>query len=750
MEVKMDNFIAKSSPEESIRTHTDKLLKCLNDLMYQYGDHFTQAELDIIKLAAEYHDYGKANYVFQKKLRSKSNALHDDNLTENLKNSLETYYKGHKEVPHGYLSPAFIPINELKEKFDKDSLFVLINAIFYHHVRDEFRDDEITDAIENDLLPRLGNSYKINKEYLSSRMVPNSFAGEKNLKKWESYALVKGTLNRLDYVASAGDDFSIELSPLQDGKTLGQIVEEKLTAKWQLREVQKYMKENRDKSLVIVASTGVGKTEAACLWADGSKLFYTLPLKISINAIYKRIYEDTDKEQEGYGFKNSTLLHSDALSFLFNYENDNAPFIKYRQARFFSYPVTVCTLDQLFTFPFKYMGSEIIPSVLKYSKVVIDEIQAYSPKIAASIIYGLKIVSDMGGKFAIITATMPPILEYFMKDAGIQFEKPEKPFLSPLNKRHFVSYIKGDFDYDSIIEDSKTKKVLVICNTVKKACEVYDKVSVSANCHLLHSRFQKRHRALLENAIMAFSKAREETGIWVTTQIVEASLDIDFDILYTEMCPADSLLQRLGRCYRKRNYEGTTPNVLVYDTGNGVGSVYPDKLIYDNSVKYIREFCNNLFTEEEKIEYVDNVYSVKALKDSKYCKELNDRLDMLERLTHTSLSKEEAMKKFREIISVSVIDEDTFCELLKSGRFDYLISQLHSKDVANYRSSLDELMSYTISIDPNYVKIKPDMKSIDSLVDIHRIQSKYEFNEDTLSGKGLLDQSYKDTASNQL
>ncbi len=216
------------------------------------------------------------------------------------------------------------------------------------------------------------------------------------------------------------------------------------------------------------------------------------------------------------------------------------------------------------------------------------------------------------------------------------------------------------------------------------------------------------------------------------------------------MCPADSLLQRLGRCYRKRNYEGTTPNVLVYDTGNGVGSVYPDKLIYDNSVKYIREFCNNLFTEEEKIEYVDNVYSVKALKDSKYCKELNDRLDMLERLTHTSLSKEEAMKKFREIISVSVIDEDTFCELLKSGRFDYLISQLHSKDVANYRSSLDELMSYTISIDPNYVKIKPDMKSIDSLVDIHRIQSKYEFNEDTLSGKGLLDQSYKDTASNQL
>ena len=62
---------------------------------------------------------------------------------------------------------------------------------------------------------------------------------------------------------------------------------------------------------------------------------------------------------------------------------------------------------------------------------------------------------------------------------------------------------------------------------------------------LLHSRFIRRDRNLLEQKIMEFSES-DEVGIWVTTQIVEASLDIDFDILHTEMCTADSLLQRMG------------------------------------------------------------------------------------------------------------------------------------------------------------------------------------------------------------
>lgn len=49
------------------------------------------------------------------------------------------------------------------------------------------------------------------------------------------------------------------------------------------------MNDHKDDNVVVIAPTGSGKTEAALLWLDGEKGFYTLPLKVSSNAIYDRI-----------------------------------------------------------------------------------------------------------------------------------------------------------------------------------------------------------------------------------------------------------------------------------------------------------------------------------------------------------------------------------------------------------------------------------------------------------------------------
>ena len=206
----------------------------------------------------------------------------------------------------------------------------------------------------------------------------------------------------------------------------------------------------------------MGKTEAALLWSNGCKTFYTLPVKVSINAIYKRIcYSEHDGDKYyGYGFgtDHTTLLHSDAANFLTMYDgnDDKANEMKYSATRLFSYPMTVCTVDQLFTFVYMYHGSEKLLATLKYSKVIIDEIQSYSPQIVAKILYGLKLISDIGGKFAIITATLPPVLEYYMNELGISYNKPPVPFLTE-KRRHFISYRKGDFDYE-LIKNAHTRK----------------------------------------------------------------------------------------------------------------------------------------------------------------------------------------------------------------------------------------------------------------------------------------------------
>ena len=173
----------------------------------------------------------------------------------------------------------------------------------------------------------------------------------------------------------------------------------------------------------------------------------------------------------------------------------------------------------------------------------------------------------MGGRYAIITATFPPVLKDFMEQYGLADRCLFADFTEDpdILIRHKVSIQYSEMYLEEIAKQGKTKKVLVICNTVSRAQEVYEKLRErNDSVWLLHSRFIRRDRNLLEQKIMEFSES-DEAGIWVTTQIVEASLDIDFDILHTEMCTADSLLQRMGRCNRKGRRIPELSNIFVYD-----------------------------------------------------------------------------------------------------------------------------------------------------------------------------------------
>lgn len=175
-------------------------------------------------------------------------------------------------------------------------------------------------------------------------------------------------------------------------------------------------------------------------------------------------------------------------------------------------------------------------------------------------------INDIGGKFMIMTATLPRIYKDELEKMGIKFKFGE--FLKPI-MRHKLSINNNSLDNDieNIINKASSSKVLVILNRIDKANELYLKIKEKniENVNVLHSRFIKNDRSNKENSIIAFSKDKEKTGIWITTQIVEASLDIDFDYLFTEMSTLDSLFQRCGRCYRSREYKKNEPNIYVYN-----------------------------------------------------------------------------------------------------------------------------------------------------------------------------------------
>lgn len=555
--------------------------------------------------------------------------------------------------------------------------------------------------------------------------------------------MIKGLLNKFDYTVSAGYENAESAIDLHEKKLVKNI--EKFLNGKELRPAQKFMKMNTDKNLIVIAPTGSGKTEASLLWMNGENSFYTLPLKVSSNAIYLRI-------KENYEYKDVALLHSDAMAvYLREYNGNEDIGEKYERSKMLSQPLTVCTVDQLFRFVYRALGTEIFAATLKYSKLVLDEIQAYEPRVIATIIYGLKMIQEMGGKFAIITATFPPVLKYFMEQYGLVEGKQYifkdftgKEYQVEKYPRHKVEIRHSEMNLDEIRLRGKNRKVLVICNTVSKAQKFYKKLE-GENVWLLHSKYIRRDRAFLERKIMEFSESGE-SGIWITTQIVEASLDIDFDILYTEMCTADSLLQRMGRCNRKGRYCPNEANIVVFDNRNGVSegkrrSVYEDKL-YDRSLELLSKYEHILFSEDKKTAYMNEVYSVDGVKETIYFENIQKDLKLFSEIHPTEYSADEA--EVRDIRSVTIVPENVYVEnqnlfeygveFLKKPNMSREARSLIKSKLENLTLSLNLYQKFPAEVDRTTIGLSENRK----ITDIHRAQYNYEFDIESGKGRGIL------------
>jgi CRISPR-associated endonuclease/helicase Cas3 len=304
------------------------------------------------------------------------------------------------------------------------------------------------------------------------------------------------------------------------------------------------------------------------------------------------------------------------------------------------------------------------------------------------------------------------------------------------SQRHMIEIRKGKMDIEDIVSQSHDKKVLVICNTVSSAQKLYQAIEeYTDNVYLLHSRFIRKHRAILEANIMKFSKDKNACGIWIATQIVEASLDIDFDILYTEMCTADSLLQRLGRCNRAWRYIPQTANIIIYVNDSGVGSVYKDKDLYDRSLSMLMQYEGKIFTEKDKTEYINAVYDTNAIRDMQYFKDIEKYLNNFIGLAPLEYNKAEADENFRSIDSITVIPDKIYNENqnMLENILDVLTDMPSEYGAKNILKN--KLASLTLSLNVYGIFPQNVDKATLKNTEIHRTNLWYDF--DVNAGKGL-------------
>lgn len=342
---------------------------------------------------------------------------------------------------------------------------------------------------------------------------------------------------------------------------------------------------------IIEAPMGEGKTEAAlylagrlCETFEKRGIYMALPTAATSNQMVDRVRHMLEAHQSG----KARLLHS--MAWLIDdrslpaevFETDDAP-----SAEDWLRPLrrgmlsenAVGTVDQAMAAALRIKYGFLRLAGLENKVLIIDEIHAYDLFMSTIIARLLEWCRALRIPVILLSATMQAQQKKkYLACYGIRDVKTEEayPLITQVSEAGQVRetkiidvYMKGSFRFIprplgsdpaavagyAIGRASGGGCICVMLNTVRQAQAVYRELKRRGETQvmLFHARFTAKRRAEIEaQCIKVFGKggARPERMILVCTQVVEQSLDVDFDAMITQLAPMDLLLQRSGRVHR--------------------------------------------------------------------------------------------------------------------------------------------------------------------------------------------------------
>ena len=688
----------KAKPDKTIKEHTLELIEVLN-LLHELGYIKNDKIYELVEKACIYHDLGKLNKEFQKRVNGKNIKFNDT-----------------KEVVHNILSLYFI--NSKNFESQEDYLKVAHSVLNHHNYCNNF--DEMSEKEE--LIQSLIEGFKTYRVKMSTKSKLTSIVSDIDSIK------VKGYLHKCDYSASSENVAEYPNKFLENGleNLLTKWKKGNKEAKW--NELQNFCIENKDENIIVVAQTGMGKTEAGLLWIGDTKGFFVLPIRTAINAIYDRVRKDILNNSNKDIDRKLAILHSSSLEYYIrnikgdNNEKEEIDLMNYHKiGKQLSIPLNISTMDQIFDFVYKYPGYELKLTTLSYSKIVIDEIQAYGSDLLAYLICGLEKIAELGGKIAILTATLPPFIKDLLQK-NIKFRENPSGFTNDM-KRHNLKIIDERINSEDIYNKykenkklNKNNKILVVCNTIKEAQKLYENLNQlmdNKELNILHSKFIRKDRIRKESEIIEFGKTYDEnknidkkSGIWISTSIVEASLDIDFDYLFTELQDLNSLFQRLGRCNRKGKKDSSDYNCYIYTEIDNSTLIngdkgFIDKRLFDLSKKAIIS-CDGQISEKDKINLIDSHLTTENLKGSDYMRKYKEIYNFINNIPSYEFDLNQI--DLRNILSEEIIPSPVYEQFLEEIK-DIEYKLVHENVSYDKKVILkDDIKKYTVSIHPNDIR----------------------------------------------
>jgi CRISPR-associated endonuclease/helicase Cas3 len=396
---------------------------------------------------------------------------------------------------------------------------------------------------------------------------------------------------------------------------------------------------------------GMGKTEAALVAAEifankfqTGGLFFALPTQATSDGIFPRLI-DWIRNLEKEDLPTVNLVHSKSewnedfallkSSSAANMDDEEEAivhpwFIGRKQAMLADY--VVGTIDQLLLMALQQKHVMLRHLALANKIVIIDECHAYDAYMSHYLYRALRWLGVYKVPVIVLSATLPmqkrkEVIGYYLNQDEAKIKEAGAEECSDHMGYPLITYTNGKEIKQKEIPWKETQKTIdikmceeenvsamlqnllkeggvagIICNTVSRAQQLAKSLEAIFGdaVILIHSRLVTPDRIASEEILrkeLGRQGVRPYLRIVVGTQVLEQSLDIDFDVIFTELAPMDLLLQRLGRLFRhdgrKRPYQLTTPTCYLIQSSNQEGSlyIYGEYLLHQTSKQLPSKIC---------------------------------------------------------------------------------------------------------------------------------------------------------------
>ncbi len=456
--------------------------------------------------------------------------------------------------------------------------------------------------------------------------------------------------------------------------------------------------------LILEAPTGIGKTKLFLDMIQGYKskqkferVYYFSPLLALTDDFESTLMESIPKADLKH-----ILEYNHAFTGTVDEKERHMQLDKWRfEMESFNMPFIITTMQRFLITLYSNNQNDLLKFIsFKKSLLILDEVQTIPKFLLPNILQLLKeICYKMNSRVILVSATIP----HELKDSGFPIIKPSQDI-----KDKYLDKTKKLIKFSDRLILPKTSDIkgpiLVMNNTRRKAVDAYD-YARKKYCDKLDIMYMSSGiRKSTRKARITKIKNKRIERVVVSTQVMEAGVNVSFTKMFREMAPLDNIIQAMGRL--DRNADADTPATLeIFKVKDGNTARPYTQLEFEKSESII-ENIKKISTSLDLYECLDNYYQEISSKNESN----RDKLKKLENAMG-DLDFDEIWKFVKKEIfiedghkDVIIPPEDEYDDIRKE-----LIDTLKGNDAKTKKRIMKKFAKYTASlpIPPDDPSIKP-------------------------------------------